>query len=73
MTAACCWWSVCCFVRRRPEIFWAMIVGAVIGGLYARGMKVWFDELRPPAVLPPAEIHLIGSALSRHSFPRATR
>ena len=57
------------FVRRRPEIFWAMIVGAVIGGLYARGMKVWFDELRPPAVLSPAEIHLIGSALSRHSFP----
>lgn len=57
------------FVRRRPEIFWAMIVGAVIGGLYARGIKVWFDEPRPPAVLPAADIHLIGPVLGRHSFP----
>lgn len=57
------------FVRRRPEIFWAMIVGAVVGGLYARGIKVWFDELRPPAVLAAAEINLIGPVLGRHSFP----
>ena len=57
------------FVRRRPEIFWAMIVAAVIGGLYSRGMKIHFDALRPPAVLPLADIHLVGPKLTRHSFP----
>jgi len=57
------------WARRRPEIFWTLIVAAVIGGLCSRGLKVGFDELRPPAVLAADQLRVIGPSLSRHSFP----
>jgi membrane-associated phospholipid phosphatase len=57
------------FVRRRPEIFWAMLVAALIGTLYSQGLKLYLDVLRPPAVLPADEFRLIGPALRRNSFP----
>ncbi|MCP5315578.1 MAG: phosphatase PAP2 family protein [Chromatiaceae bacterium] len=57
------------FVRRRPEIFWALIVGVVIAGLYTRGAKILFDVPRPPAVLPPDEIRVVGRVLKHGSFP----
>lgn len=57
------------FVRRRPEIYWAMIVSGILAALYSQGMKLSFDTLRPPAVLPASEIMLIGPALMHHSFP----
>lgn len=57
------------FMRRRPEVFWALIVAAVIGTLYSRGLKLYFDELRPPALVPPSDLTVIGPRLTRHSFP----
>ncbi len=57
------------FIRRRPEIFWTLVVAALIAGLSARGLKIYFDQLRPPAVLHGTQIHVIGPALKHHSFP----
>lgn len=57
------------FARRRPDIFWAMMVTAVIGGLFSRGIKINVDALRPPAILGQELLHLIGPALKSHSFP----
>ncbi|MCG6967028.1 MAG: phosphatase PAP2 family protein [Chromatiaceae bacterium] len=56
-------------VRRRPEIFWTLIVAALIGGLYSHGLKTGFDQVRPPGVLPADAIRVIGPSLTRHSFP----
>jgi membrane-associated phospholipid phosphatase len=55
--------------RRRPEIFWALMLAALIGVLYSRGLKPWIDALRPPAVLPADSFHLVGEAYRRNSFP----
>lgn len=57
------------FARRRPEIFWAMVLASVVAILYARGVKHLVDALRPPAVLSPDVLHVIGPALRSHSFP----
>jgi membrane-associated phospholipid phosphatase len=57
------------FVRHRPEIFWAMLVAALIGTIYSHGLKLYLDVLRPPAVLSSDEFRLIGPALKRNSFP----
>jgi len=57
------------FARRRPEVFWAMIVAAIFAALYSRGLKNAVDALRPPAVLALQQIELIGPALRGHSFP----
>lgn len=57
------------FARRRPDIFWAIMVTAVIGGLFSRGIKINVDALRPPAILGEELLHLVGPALKSHSFP----
>jgi membrane-associated phospholipid phosphatase len=57
------------FARRRPEIFWAMVLATVMAVLYARSLKHVVDALRPPAVLPGDMLHVIGPVLRSHSFP----
>lgn len=57
------------FARKRPEIFWALIVSAIFAALYSRGLKVSVDALRPPAVLEPSQLRVLGPILNRHSFP----
>jgi membrane-associated phospholipid phosphatase len=55
--------------RHRPEIFWAMLLAALFGTLYSRGLKPLVDALRPPAVLPVGGFELIGPGHRNHSFP----
>jgi membrane-associated phospholipid phosphatase len=57
------------FARRRPEVFWALIVSALLTVAYSRGLKHLVDAMRPPAVLAAEQFHLIGPALRNHSFP----
>lgn len=57
------------FARRRPEVFWAMILASLFAILYSRGLKLLVDALRPPAVLPAEQFELIGRSLRSHSFP----
>lgn len=55
--------------RRRPRIFWALVLGALVATAYGRGLKPLLDLPRPPAVLSPDQLNLIGPALRRASFP----
>lgn len=55
--------------RHRPRIFWALILGALFAVAFARGLKPLLDLPRPAAVLALEQIHLIGRALHRTSFP----
>lgn len=57
------------FARRRPEVFWAMVLAALLAALYSRSLKHVVDALRPPAVLPAEMLDIIGPALRSHSFP----
>jgi membrane-associated phospholipid phosphatase len=57
------------FARRRPEIFWAMVLAALMAAFYSRSLKHVVDALRPPAVLPSELLHVIGPVLRSHSFP----
>lgn len=57
------------FARRRPEVFWAMVLAALLAALYSRSLKAIVDALRPPAVLPAELLDIIGPALRSHSFP----
>jgi len=56
------------FIRRRPEIFWTLVVSALIAIAYSRGLKVTLDELRPFAILGD-QVNVIGPELKKHSFP----
>ncbi|NEX20147.1 phosphatase PAP2 family protein [Thiorhodococcus mannitoliphagus] len=57
------------FSARYPRVFWTLIVAALIAIAYSRGLKEFFDAMRPPAVLPAERFHLLGPAHERHSFP----
>lgn len=55
--------------HKRPRVFWALMFGALAAVAFARGLKPLLDLPRPPALLDQEEIHLIGPALRRSSFP----
>ena len=55
--------------RRRPRVFWALVLAALAAAAYSRGLKPLFDMPRPPAVLGPDEFNLIGPGHRRSSFP----
>lgn len=57
------------FARRRPEMFWALVLAGLFGLLYTHGLKPWFALLRPPAVLEAGSFHLIGPGHQYRSFP----
>jgi membrane-associated phospholipid phosphatase len=53
----------------RPRWIAAAVLAVPAGALYTHGLKEFFAEPRPPAVLPPEQIHIIGEALRTSSFP----
>jgi membrane-associated phospholipid phosphatase len=53
----------------RPRWIAAAVLAVPAGTLYTHGLKEFFDERRPAAVLPPEQIHIIGDALMTTSFP----
>jgi membrane-associated phospholipid phosphatase len=55
--------------RRRPRVFWALVLAALAASAYSRGLKPLFDLPRPPAVLDPGSFHQNGPAHRRLSFP----
>jgi len=54
---------------RRPQLMWALALSALIATLFVHGIKPVLLWPRPPAVLPPESITVIGPALTRKSFP----
>ncbi len=56
------------FLRRRPELALAVLLAALPATLLSHGLKDFFDERRPYAILGDS-IHVIGPFLKAGSFP----
>jgi membrane-associated phospholipid phosphatase len=56
-------------VFRRPGLAWALAIGAVAATAFVHVGKPIFSAPRPPGVLVPPDIIVIGPAYSAHSFP----
>lgn len=56
-------------VRRRPALAGAVLVTVLLAMLLVHGIKPWAALPRPPAVLAPEELHIIGKDLRSGSFP----
>lgn len=52
-----------------PRVLFALMIAAVIGTLYSRGLKPLFDFARPPAVLAPDSFTLLIPPYHSNSFP----
>lgn len=57
------------WLRRRPDVVWAMFLAAILAALWGTGVKNLLDTPRPPAVLPAGSFHLIGERYDAFSFP----
>lgn len=57
------------FSRKHPRLFWALLCAALLGAVYARGLKPLVDAARPPGVLEAGSFQLIGPGHHYHSFP----
>lgn len=54
---------------RRPDLAWAIALGAVTATLMVHGFKPFFEVPRPPAVLDAASFTVIGPAHRSNAFP----
>ncbi len=54
------------FIRRRPDLLWAAVIGSVLAYAVSHGLKPIINEARPPAVL---DIVVVGPRLLHSSFP----
>lgn len=54
---------------RRPQLLWALALSALITALVVHGIKPLLLYPRPPAVLAPDAITVIGPAYMRKAFP----
>ena len=57
------------FALRRPDVLRALVVGALFATLFVHGLKPLVAEPRPPAVIEPGAITVIGPAYTTRSFP----
>ncbi len=54
------------FIRRRPDLLWAAVIGSLLAYGFSHGLKPLINEARPPAVL---DIVVVGPRLLHGSFP----
>ncbi|HEY0321473.1 MAG TPA: phosphatase PAP2 family protein [Pyrinomonadaceae bacterium] len=57
------------FIRRKPELVWAMILSWLLAALWVKGLKNLQSMPRPLTVLPATDFHLIGAQYRFNSFP----
>jgi membrane-associated phospholipid phosphatase len=57
------------FSLRHPQLFWTLILAALLAIASSRGLKELVDAARPPAVLAADAFNLIGPVRERVSFP----
>lgn len=57
------------FLRKRPDIVWTLFLTALFTTAWVHGLKNSVDALRPLAALGADNVHVIGAALNKHSFP----
>lgn len=54
---------------RRPQVFWALVLVALMGLLVTQGLKPLVKALRPASVLEAGSFVQMGKLLYLHSFP----
>lgn len=57
------------FIRKRPDILWAGLIGAITCGIIVRFLKVHYGVDRPTVVFAIDEFIHIGRMVKRGSFP----
>lgn len=57
------------FVGRYPGLVWSLLLTALLAGMVVPLLKQVFGLPRPPAVLSPEVLHVIGRAYKSGSFP----
>ena len=57
------------FIKRKPELFVALLWATLFGLIASRGGKLYFDTLRPAGVLANDLFTIIGPKLTGHAFP----
>lgn len=57
------------FYRRYPQIFWSILISAIIAGLLCRGIKLMAGMPRPAGVLLAQKMTIIGPRITAGSFP----
>lgn len=56
-------------VRRRPDILWALLFAALLAAVFTHGFKALARTPRPPGVLSPELLHVVGPAHKHRAFP----
>jgi membrane-associated phospholipid phosphatase len=56
-------------IGRRPDILWSLALAVIFAILWVHGLKDPIGALRPPAVIAPELLHVIGPAHRHGSFP----
>ncbi len=57
------------FIRRKPELVWAMLLSWLLVTLWVQGLKFLINTPRPLATLSPGDFHIIGALYKSKSFP----
>jgi len=57
------------FALRRPQLLVSLFVAALLGTLVGRGLTLLFPVDRPPAVLDPGVLEVLGPRRRHHAFP----
>jgi membrane-associated phospholipid phosphatase len=56
-------------VRRHPQLVWSVFIAGVLSLIWSHALKAGLNIPRPPLLLSPAELHVIGPVLKHGSFP----
>ena len=56
-------------LHHRPQLLKAVLLTVLFATLWVHGLKPLLDLPRPLGLLAPEQVHVIGQALYRHSFP----
>ena len=56
-------------IGRRPDVIWSLALAAILATLWVHGLKDPINHFRPPAVISPELLHIIGPAHRYGSFP----
>jgi membrane-associated phospholipid phosphatase len=57
------------WIRKRPQVIWALFVAAIFFSLLGAGFKEILDYHRPPKILDEGALTVIGPDYKYHSFP----
>jgi membrane-associated phospholipid phosphatase len=57
------------FVYKKPQYIWSVLLAAVLFTIFGQAVKHLLHVPRPPQVLAPNEVHLIGPDWGANAFP----